>query len=426
MRSWSALASRCIAASASYSRIQSCCSAACTSLVEHTSSLPNRVAAQALARSCLLSRDLTRDRIRKRAFASMAHGEGGEIRVGIIGAGGNTKKLHIPNLQKINGVQVVSVANRSLESSKKAAAEFGISKAAASWPEVIQDPEVDAIVIGTWPYLHHTLVLAALAANKHVLTEARLAMNAQEAREMLKASQGKPNLVTQVTPSPITFTWDATIQGIIQEGKLGDLIYVEARGQSGAFPQATGSTMTWRQDVDLSGLNVMKLGIFYEALQRWVGDAIKVQALAKTVVKTCTDGVTGEPAHVQIPDHLDVLAELACGAQAHIVMSDVTGVGRTTQNEFWLYGSKGTLHLDLDAKKLSIALQEAGGKLQEVKVSAEKEGAWRVEEEFICAIRGTEQIQRTSFAAGLRYMEFTEAVAASYQTGQAVYLPLTH
>ncbi len=35
-------------------------------------------------------------------------------------------------------------------------------------------------------------------------------------------------------------------------------------------------------------------------------------------------------------------------------------VGRITQNEIWLYGSKGTLHLDLDAKKLSIALQEAG------------------------------------------------------------------
>ena len=43
---------------------------------------------------------------------------------------------------------------------------------------------------------------------------------------------------------------------------------VQVRGQSGAFPQATGSTVTWRQDVDLSGLNVMKLGIFYEALQR--------------------------------------------------------------------------------------------------------------------------------------------------------------
>ncbi len=46
----------------------------------------------------------------------------------MLGAGGNTKKFHIPNLQKIDGVQVVSVANRSLESSRKAAEAFNIAK----------------------------------------------------------------------------------------------------------------------------------------------------------------------------------------------------------------------------------------------------------------------------------------------------------
>ena len=62
---------------------------------------------------------------------------------------------------------------------------------------------------------------------------------------------------------------------------------------------------------------------------RWVGDAVKVQALAKTVVKSRTHGETGEPAHVLIPDHLDILAELASGAQAHFVISDVTGQQRS-------------------------------------------------------------------------------------------------
>lgn len=52
-------------------------------------------------------------------------------------------------------------------------------------------------------------------------------MNAIEAREMLQASANRPHLVTQVVPSPITFTWDATIQQIIMEQRLGDLIYVE-------------------------------------------------------------------------------------------------------------------------------------------------------------------------------------------------------
>ena len=37
------------------------------------------------------------------------------IRIGVIGAGRNTRALHIPNLQKISGVEVVSVVNRSRE-----------------------------------------------------------------------------------------------------------------------------------------------------------------------------------------------------------------------------------------------------------------------------------------------------------------------
>ena len=66
----------------------------------------------------------------------------------------------------------------------------------------------------------------------------------------------------------------------------------------------------------------------------------------------------------------------------------------------------------------------AGGKFETVDVPADKAGHWRVEEEFVGAIRGTEKIRRTTFTQGVRYMEFTEAVAISYQTGQAVSLPL--
>lgn len=47
-------------------------------------------------------------------------------------------------------------------------------QASANWLEVIQDDSLDAIVVGTWPYMHHTLVLQALQHGKHVLTEARL------------------------------------------------------------------------------------------------------------------------------------------------------------------------------------------------------------------------------------------------------------
>ena len=59
-----------------------------------------------------------------------------------------------------------------------------------------------------------------------------------------------------------------------------------------------------------------------------------------------------------------------------------------------------------------------------MQVPEDNAGFWRVEEEFIGTIRGTEKVKRTTFATGVRYMEFTEAVTISYQTGESVRLPL--
>jgi len=55
-----------------------------------------------------------------------------------------------------------------------------------------------------------------------------------------------------------------------------------------------------------------------------------------------------------------------------------------------------------------------------VEVPDELAGDWRVEEEFINAIRGVEEIEFNDFAKGVRYMEFTKAVERSALTGQAV------
>jgi predicted dehydrogenase len=117
------------------------------------------------------------------------------IRIGIVGAGANTIAEHIPGLQAIGGCRIVSVCNRSRESSQRVAAQFGIPTIYDSWQELVVTPDTDAIVIGTWPYLHCRATLAALGAGKHVLCEARMAMNAQEACAMRDAARARPHLV---------------------------------------------------------------------------------------------------------------------------------------------------------------------------------------------------------------------------------------
>ena len=84
------------------------------------------------------------------------------IRVGFIGAGANTRKHHIPKLKTQLGVELVAVANRSKESGEKVAREFGIGRVHGSWQEIVNAPDIDAVCIGTWPYMHAEMTVAAL------------------------------------------------------------------------------------------------------------------------------------------------------------------------------------------------------------------------------------------------------------------------
>jgi hypothetical protein len=94
------------------------------------------------------------------------------LRVGLIGAGGNTRLRHIPGLRAIPGVDIVAVCNRRPSSTEAVASAYDIPRTFATWEDLIADPHIDAVVIGTWPYLHCPITLAALEAGQPVLTEA--------------------------------------------------------------------------------------------------------------------------------------------------------------------------------------------------------------------------------------------------------------
>lgn len=344
------------------------------------------------------------------------------LRVGVVGAGGNTRLHHIPKLKKIEGVEIVSVANRTRASSERVAQEFGIPRVHERWEALVNDPGIDAVVIGTWPYMHCPITLAALDAGKHVLTEARIAMNAAEARQMLAASRAKPNLVTQVVPGPPTFAADPMMFHLLADGYIGELQSLDLKVPAGFINR--DAPMHWRMDREFSGMNIMSMGIWYESISRWVGPATAVMARTRLAVPYRVDKETGERRVVTVPDHVEVLADLANGAIARMHWSSVAGL--MPGPEVWLYGSEGTLRLQqLGRDNLVLSGGKRGDKeLATIEIPADKTYKWRVEEEFVSAIRGQEAVRRTSFADAVSYMDFTEAVHVSSREGRRVHLPL--
>src|SRR6478672_3353454 len=111
------------------------------------------------------------------------------IRIGIVGAGRIVAAEHVPRFRPIEGVELVGVANRSEESARRAAGDLDLPRAYASWQELVADPDIDAVLVGAWPILHAPVTIAALEAGKHVLTEARMAATAEDARAMVRAAR---------------------------------------------------------------------------------------------------------------------------------------------------------------------------------------------------------------------------------------------
>ena len=354
--------------------------------------------------------------------------ENGIIRVGLIGAGANTRLRHIPGLREQEGVEIVAVANRSRESGAAVASEYEIPIVYDNWLELMESDEIDAVCIGTWPYMHRTLVMSALENDKHVLTEARMAMDAAEAHEMLDASRQFPHLVTQIVPAPQTLQVDRTVQDLIANGDLGQLLALRLRvcdyhgraNRADTFMNTDGP-LHWRQNRLLSGYNIMGMGIWYEALMRYVGPATKLMAMTNVFTNQRKDA-DGILRGVTVPDHVNVLCEFASGVQADLSWSTVTGM--QTGSELWIFGSEGTIKLEgppFDKVLLGNPGDEA---FKEVPIADDKRGKWQVEQDFINAVRGNAPVTHTPFDVGVQYMEFTEAVTRSAQSGQAIYLPL--
>ncbi len=342
------------------------------------------------------------------------------LRIGIVGAGENTRLQHIPGFQDIEDVEIVAVCNRTEVSGKKVAEEFGISRVYTDWKELVSSDHIDAVCIGTWPYLHAPITIEALAAGKHVLTEARMCMNFEEAQSMSAAAE-RSDRVAMIVPAPFYLTAEPTLLRMLEEGFFGRILEIEVRGLSGGFnPEAP---LHWRQRRDLSGENIMALGIFNETVRRYAGHEKSVMAHGTIFTRERLDSEVGVIRTADVPESIGVISEMESGATAVYHLSSVARLGDSFTFEF--YGSKGCFKMEggtaFNPGKVWVA-GESDESLRLLELTDQPRNGWRVEEEFIEAIRMGKPVTHTNFTDGLRYMEFTEAVQMSLTQGRKINL----
>ncbi|MBA3609686.1 MAG: Gfo/Idh/MocA family oxidoreductase [Chthoniobacterales bacterium] len=335
----------------------------------------------------------------------MSHRTSHKLRVGIVGAGEIVRRRHLPALHRHPDVEVVAVCNSTYDSADKFCREHAPhATPMQNWAELLGMAELDIVWIGSPPYVHSAVTVSALEAGKHVFCQARMAMDLLEANEMLTASRRYPELVTMLCPPPHGMRGDLLVQKLLADEVIGRAHHLRLQSLNSSFldPEAPAH---WRQRVEMSGLNVLTLGIYVEVLQHWFGDITGVFARGQ-ILQPMRQGY-----EVLIPDMLTVLCRFANGMDGVLEFSGVDAHAPADRLE--VYGDLGTLTYDFGADAVH-AGQTGDPALRAVELTPDLETNWHVEDDFIAAVKSRGRINpHPDFEDGVRYMRVVQAVADS-------------
>jgi len=113
----------------------------------------------------------------------------GQVVVGVIGAGNFSKMTLMPAMSKTSAQVTYISANQNGNAAQHLATKFGVPHAVTDYQMILDDPKVNAVLISVGHHLHARFICEALEASKHVFVEKPLAMNVDEVKQVLRASE---------------------------------------------------------------------------------------------------------------------------------------------------------------------------------------------------------------------------------------------
>ena len=234
---------------------------------------------------------------------------------------------------------IVEVNEQLAEESR---VRFDYERSSTSWQEAVRDPAIDVVDVLVPNNMHHDVVIAALAAGKHVICEKPLAVDSHTARAMVTAA-AKAGTVNQVG-----FNWRLTpavqlAKKLIDEGAIGEVR--EFRGKwLGEFFNSPDIPLVWRfKKAEAGSGSLGDLGSHAIDFAHFlVGDITQVNAVMDTFVtkRPLPDGKgTGE---VDVDDSVAFLVKFESGAKGFIE-SSWSSPGHKTDAVFEVRGSTGSV-----------------------------------------------------------------------------------
>ena len=248
------------------------------------------------------------------------------------------------------------ICGRDRAGLKAAAQQFGWEEIETDWEKVVRRKDIDIVDVSTPGHLHHSMVLAAARAKKHIICEKPLGNTLKEAREMLAAVK-RAGVLHMLMFNYRRIPAIAYARKLMRSGKLGKIYhwhgaYLQDWIMDPEFP------LVWRLDKKFAGTGALgDIGAHAIDFAQYLnGNITEVIGHSTTFIKRRPVAVRqgrlkakggSEKGEVSVDDDTNFLARFRNGSVGVFESSRFCG-GRRNYNTFQVYGSKGSLAFNLE------------------------------------------------------------------------------
>ncbi len=349
-----------------------------------------------------------------------------KLKVGIIGTG-NIAQQHANSYKNLENVEITACCDLSLERATKFAEKNGIAEVYASYDEMLQKADIDAVSVTTWNNAHMPATIAALNAGKHVLVEKPMAMNAQEGRMMKEAAErnGKLLMVGFVRRFDVK---TELAKEYIDRGDLGDIYYVKTK-----CVRRCGNPLGWFADKSLSGGGpLIDLGVHMIDMARYLmgkPKAVSVYGVTANKIGPMEDmrhhyrylAHSAGTGKCDVEDFATAIVRFDNGAALHVEVSFSAHVAKTSELTLDIMGEKGGLSVEPDLGYYSTKNNILVDEIPRISLSSDmfsSNFAIEIAHFVDCIQNGTPC--RNTPDDGIALMEILDAIYKSAETGKEV------
>jgi len=174
-----------------------------------------------------------------------------KLKLGVIGTG-RIGKVHIATLvQSVPKAEVVAIADINIAGAREVAKDFGISTVYSNYLDVINNPEVEAVVICSPTNTHAQYVIAAAKAGKHIFCEKPVDLSLEVIRGALDAVN-KAGVKMMVGFNRRFDPNFYKIKQLVTEGKIGEPHILKITSRDPAPPPAEYSAVSGGMFMDMT------------------------------------------------------------------------------------------------------------------------------------------------------------------------------